>query len=163
MDFSAALLKKRSGGRITVKMKCDKNRDHKSKSGYEQMTAQADGRKEKYMGSKGREAKEGQKAYWENKLNQRLSYLTEKGLEPTKIAKDAAVRRIRAQIRKTEGRLGVITGLEKKTAEMARIKAEKISSSEKEKSKKSKEPEKATEMSKRQQKKRKKRESKSEG
>ncbi|MBW1700942.1 MAG: hypothetical protein JRJ50_02260, partial [Deltaproteobacteria bacterium] len=53
------------------------------------------------MASKSKETREGQKAYWENKLNQRMSILAEKGIESGKIAKDPAVKKIRARIRQT--------------------------------------------------------------
>ena len=78
------------------------------------------------MASKSKESRLEQKAYWENKLNQRLSVLTEKGFESPKIAKDPAVRKIRGKIRETGARIRVITELEEKNAEMARIKAEKM-------------------------------------
>ena len=113
------------------------------------------------MGSKHRAARDEQRLYWENRLSQRLALLTEKGLEPASIAKDPAVRKIRAQIRETAARLSAIDALEKKTAEMA--KAEKADASKKETGKKKKRPpEEASEESKRQQKKKKKLEKKKE-
>ncbi len=115
------------------------------------------------MASKSKETREGQKAYWENKLNQRMSILAEKGIESGKIAKDPAVKKIRARIRQTQGRLKVIADSEKKTDEGSRIKAEKMASAKKEKGKKEKDPEKEPDTSKRQQKKTKKKESKDEG
>lgn len=118
-------------------------------------------RKEQNMASKSKEAREGQKEYWGNKLNQRLSFLADKGFDPGKIAKDAAVREIRAHIRETETRLKAIASAEKKVEEMARIKTEKAAAPKIEKGKKKKEVEKATEVGKRQQKKKKKQESKS--
>ena len=115
------------------------------------------------MSSKSKEARVGQKEYWGNKLNQRLSFLAEKGFEPEKIAKDATVRKIRAKIRETESRLKTIAGAKKKTEEMARIKAQKEAVPKEEKGKKKKEVKKAPEASKRQQKKKKKQESKGKG
>jgi len=117
--------------------------------------------KEKDMASKSFEAKKNQKEYWGSKLNQRLSFLTEKGFEPGKIAKDTTVRKLRAKIRKTESRLKTIASQEKKVEEMARIKAEKAAAPKQEKGKKKKEVGKTTEKSKRQQKKGKKQASKS--
>ncbi len=64
-------------------------------------------RKERHMASKGKEVRLAQRTHWENKLNQRLSVLADKGLEPQRIAKDAAVRSIRGKIRKTEARLAI--------------------------------------------------------
>jgi hypothetical protein len=113
------------------------------------------------MASKSKEAREGQKEYWGNKLNKWLSFLAEKGFEPEKIAKDTTVRKIRAKIRETESRLKTIAGVEKKTEEMAKIKAQKEAVPKEEKGKKKKEVEKAPEASKRQQKKKKKQEIKS--
>ena len=113
------------------------------------------------MASKSKEAREGQKEYWGNKLNQRLSFLADKDFDPGKIAKDAAVRKIRAKIREAESRLKAIASAEKKAEEMARIKTEKAAAPKIEKGKKKKEVEKAPGVSKRQQKKSKKTEKKS--
>jgi hypothetical protein len=112
------------------------------------------------MASKSKESREVQKEYWGNKLNQRLSLLAEKGFDPEKIAKDTTVRKIRAKIRKTKSRLNTIAGFEKKTEEMAKIKAQKQAVPKEEKGKKKKEVEKTPQVSKRQQKKKKKQEGK---
>ncbi len=112
------------------------------------------------MASKKRASRLAQKAYFQEKLNQRLSFLADKGLEPEKMAKDADVRKIRAEIRATEARLSVISNLEKKAEEMARTKAEKMAGPKKKKEKKREKPEETAAMSKRQQKKKKKMESK---
>lgn len=117
--------------------------------------------KEKDMVSKSSEARENQKEYWGSKLNQRLSFLTEKGFEPGKIAKDGTVRKLRAKMRETGSRLRTIASQEKKVEEMARIKAEKAAVPKEEKVKKKKEAGKTPEESKRQQKKSKKQASKS--
>jgi len=92
----------------------------------------------------------------ENKLEQRLTVLAEKGLKPAEISRDADIKGTRAKIRKTNARLNTISALEKKAEEMARIKAEKAAMPKKEKANKKKEKEEAAEMSKRQQKKKKK-------
>jgi len=78
--------------------------------------------KGKNMASKSFEAKENQKEYWGSKLNQRLSFLTGRGFEPGKIAKDTIVRKFRAKMRETESRLKTIALKAKKVEEMARIK-----------------------------------------
>ena len=117
--------------------------------------------KEKDVASKSLEARENQKEYWGSKLNQRLSFLTDKGFEPGKIAKDGIVRKFRAKIRETESRLKTIASKEMKVEEMARTKAEKAASPKQEKIKKKKEVGKTPEKSKRQQKKSKKQASKS--
>lgn len=116
--------------------------------------------KEKDMVSKSFESRENQKEYWGNKLDQRLSFLTEKGFEPGKIAKDVTVRKLRAKMRETESRLKTIASREKKVKEMVRIKAEKAAAPKQEKGKKKKEVGKTTGKSKRQQKKSKKKASK---
>ena len=108
------------------------------------------------MTSKSESARESQRAYWENKLKQRLSLLGENGRDSGQITKDAAVRKIRAKLRETETRLKVIADLEKKKADMARLKVEKKAAPRKEKVKKKKETETKQEISKRQQKKKKK-------
>jgi carbamoylphosphate synthase small subunit len=117
--------------------------------------------KEKDMVSKSFESRENQKEYWGSKLDQRLSFLTEKGFEPGKIAKDITVRKLRAKLRETGSRLKTIASKEKKVKEMARIKAEKAAAPKEEKGKKKKEAGKTPEKSKRQQKKSKKQASKS--
>lgn len=112
------------------------------------------------MGSKSKQTREDQRTYWETKLSQRLSVLTEKGTESEKIKRDPGIKKIRAKLRKTQGRLQSIADSEKKTEEIARIKAEKSATPKKEKGNKEKEQEKEPELSKRQQKKRKKKEGK---
>jgi len=114
--------------------------------------------KEKDMVSKSSEARENQKEYWESKLNQRLSFLTEK---PGKIAKDTTVRKFRAKMRETQSKLRTIASKAKKVEEMASIKAAKAAAPKEEKGKKKKEVGKTPEKSKRQQKKSKKQASKS--
>ena len=114
------------------------------------------------MASKSKEVREDQKGYWENKLNERLSELAGRGLEPQRIAKDTTVKKIRAKIRTSNARLEAVALLEKKVEELARIKSEKAAEPKKEKTKKQKGAEKAPESSKRQKKKKKKVESKAE-
>ena len=77
------------------------------------------------MASKDREARKEQKLYWDNQLSQRLKVLTEKGLEPGRIAKDPIVKKIRAKLRKTETRLKAIDAIAKKNEEMMEAKAAK--------------------------------------
>ena len=88
------------------------------------------------MASKDKQVRLDQKSYLEEKLNQRLTVLAGKGLLPGRITKDVTVRKIRAKMRKTEGRLKVIAELEKKMEEKARIKVEKTAPPKKEKKKK---------------------------
>ena len=112
------------------------------------------------MASKTKEARLNQKAYLEGKLEQRLSILAEKGLDPKKISGDMAVKKLRAEIRETNARLKAIKARKTKLEEMAKAKAEKLASPKQEKGKKKKVTDEALEMSKRQQKKKKKKEDK---
>jgi len=114
------------------------------------------------MPSKSLEARSQQKIYWETKLSQRIAELGETGLDPAGIAKDAAVRKLRATLRATQNRLNVIDGLERKQEEMTRLKAEKLAQPKEDKSDKKRRKLEAEEeaVSKRQQKKQKKKEGK---
>ncbi|MEA2014773.1 MAG: hypothetical protein U9N38_05665 [Thermodesulfobacteriota bacterium] len=113
------------------------------------------------MASKDKAARDNQETYWKVELSRRLGVLKEGGVEPGKIAKDAAVRKIRAEIRKVGARLAVIDKKQKKMEKMARIKVEKMSIPKEKKMEKAKE-EKSSEESKRQQKLKKKMEKKEE-
>ena len=105
------------------------------------------------MGSETKEARMKQKDHWQIQLDKRLTDLSQRGVSPEDTAKDAAVRKIRAQIRKANGRLRAIDAKEKKSAEMAEAKKKKAAASKSGKKKDKKGQEKAPEMSKRQQKK----------
>ena len=115
------------------------------------------------MASKEKAARLDQKRHWDEKLDQRLSILTDKGVDPEKASKDTTVRKLRAKIRETDKRLKAIEGKEKKSEEMAKIKAEKLAAPKIDKAKKKKTGEKQPAESKRQQKKKKKKESKDKG
>lgn len=104
------------------------------------------------MPSKTKAARLEQKANLEFTLNQHLANLAEKGLEPSKMAKDPTVKKLRAEIRKTTARLQVISTMEKKREGMIKRKTEKEATPKKEKLKKQKEVEDGS-VSKRQQKK----------
>ncbi|MFO7785017.1 MAG: hypothetical protein ACQET7_14450 [Thermodesulfobacteriota bacterium] len=105
------------------------------------------------MPSKAKDARLEQKEIAEAKLNQRLAELAERNLGPQAAAKDRAVRKLRADLRKANERLSVIEGKEKKIEDMARAKEEKLKKPKKEKSKKQEAGEAQQEMSKRQKKK----------
>jgi hypothetical protein len=106
------------------------------------------------MGSRSKASRLDQKAYWKEKLDERLLLLADRGLEPEKMARDGGVRKIRAEIRKAGARLKVISDSEQKTEDMARSKAEKVARPKKEKGKGAEEG--GSVVSKRQQKKMKK-------
>ena len=77
------------------------------------------------MGSRKKEAQGRQKAYFERRLEERLSFLAKKGVEAPGIDKDVLVKKLRANIRAINDRLTAIAGNEKRTEELAKIKAEK--------------------------------------
>ena len=112
------------------------------------------------MASKEKAARLEQKVHWDEKLNQRLSLLADKGTDSEKIAKDTTVRQLRAKIRETDKRLRAIEEKEKKIEAMAKIKAEKLAVPKKEKGKKGKTSKDDLADSKRQKKKKKKKEKK---
>lgn len=77
------------------------------------------------MGSKHRQAQNGRKASLERNLKNRLALLSSKGIESRGMDKDALVKKMRANIDAINYRLKAIDASEKKTAELARMKAEK--------------------------------------
>ncbi|MFZ5993683.1 MAG: hypothetical protein ACOYU4_01660 [Thermodesulfobacteriota bacterium] len=78
------------------------------------------------MASERRETRLKQKAGWEVKLQKRLALLAEKGADKKKIARDALVKGLKAKIRESQARLQAIDATEKRTAELAAIKAERL-------------------------------------
>jgi hypothetical protein len=66
-----------------------------------------------------------QKAHFEQQLKDRLSFLAGKGIEHPKADQDTLVRKLKANIRAVNFRLSMIAANEKRTEEMAKIKAEK--------------------------------------
>ena len=78
------------------------------------------------MGSKQRETVLGQKAYSEEKLKERRSYLTEKGIASQEAAKDGVIKKLLAQLRKTNLKIRALDAIAKRTDELANIKAEKL-------------------------------------
>jgi hypothetical protein len=105
------------------------------------------------MPSKTKDARLEQKEYVEAKLNERLAELSEQGVGPQAAAKDSAVRKLRADLRKANQRLSAIESKEKKIEEMTRAKEEKLNEPKKEKARKREQEEAQPEMSKRQKKK----------
>ena len=112
------------------------------------------------MGSTSKGTQFEQRAHWERRLSQRVASLADKGYDPERIKKDAAIRQIRAKIREAESRLRRIEANERKLEDMARSRAEKQAQPVKEKGKKKEVPDEKTTTSKRQEKKKKKQESK---
>jgi len=66
-----------------------------------------------------------QKARFEHTLQDRLSFLSGKGVKSPKAEKDTMVRKMQADIKAVNKRLRVIAASEKRTEEMAKIKAER--------------------------------------
>jgi hypothetical protein len=77
------------------------------------------------MGSKHKKSRMEQKASFERWLEDRLSYLSKKGIESPRIDKDVIVKKLRADINAVNVRLKSIAEIEKKTEELTRNKAEK--------------------------------------
>jgi hypothetical protein len=77
------------------------------------------------MGLKRKQMIMGQKEYFEHKLQARLSFLSGKGVKSPKADKDTIVRKLQANIRAMNKRLRLIADNEKRTEEMAKIKAER--------------------------------------
>ena len=75
------------------------------------------------MGLKRKKMQIRQKAYFEQQLKDRLSFLSGKGIESAKIDKDPIVRKLRADVRGVKNRLRRIGDDEKRTEEMAKVKA----------------------------------------
>ena len=72
-----------------------------------------------------------QRASFERTLQERRTFLSEKGIEPPKADKDTLVRKLRADIKAVNRRLRFIADNEKRTEEMAMIKAERAASPQK--------------------------------
>jgi hypothetical protein len=84
------------------------------------------------MGLKREQMQMRQKAFFEQKLQNRLSFLSGKGIEAPKIDKDPLVRKWQANIRAVNRRLRSIAGNEKRKEEMARAKAARAAAPPKE-------------------------------
>ena len=107
------------------------------------------------MGSKQKKTQMGRKEYFERKLKERLSLLSEKKSEPSQVDKDPRVKNLRGNIRAVDLRLKAIAKIEQRTAELAKAKLEKAAAAlkvkeggevkEKEKEKKEKGKEKGKE------------------
>lgn len=78
------------------------------------------------MASKLKTTQMGRKEQYERRLATRLSLLSERKAEPSMIAKDPLVKNLRANIKATDLRLKAIAKIEQRTAELAKIKAEKV-------------------------------------
>lgn len=77
------------------------------------------------MASQSRETRQKQLAEWKVKLQKRLAFLGEKGFDEKKIARDVLVKELKSKIKESQVRLRAIDANEKRTAELAAIKAER--------------------------------------
>jgi hypothetical protein len=80
------------------------------------------------MGSNRKQAQMERKAYFERQLKDRMSFLSEKGIESPQINKDTILKKMRANIDALNARLKTIASYEEKTEELAKTKAEKTAS-----------------------------------
>ena len=84
------------------------------------------------MGLRRKQMLMGQKAYFEHKLEERLSFLSGKAIKSPQADKDTLVRKLQADIRAVNRRLRLMAENERRTEEMAKIKAEKAAAPKKE-------------------------------
>jgi len=87
---------------------------------------------EEGMGLKRKQMLIQQQAYFEQKLKDRLSFLSGKGIKSPRADKDTLVRKLQADIRAVKNRLGVIVDNEKRTEEMAKIREKRAAAPQKE-------------------------------
>jgi hypothetical protein len=83
------------------------------------------GRKEIGMNLKAKVYVENQKKRVQEALNNRLTLLKEKGLKDSQIQKDATIRKLKAQLRKADYRLGSIAAQEKLNQARAQAKLDR--------------------------------------
>jgi hypothetical protein len=88
---------------------------------------------EEDMGLKRKQIVMLQKASFEQNLKDRMAHLTEKGIKGQQADRDPLVKKLKADIKASNKRLRRIVENEKRTEEMARIKAEKAAAPKKEK------------------------------
>ena len=84
------------------------------------------------MGLKRKQMQTRQKAYIEQNLQNRLAFLSGKGIEARRIDRDPLVRGLRANVKAVNVRLRRIADDEKRTEEMTKIKAERAAGPRKE-------------------------------
>jgi hypothetical protein len=94
------------------------------------------------MTSESRETRLRQKAEWEAKLQKREALLAAKGADKKKIAGDVLIRELKSKIKESQRRLRAIDATEKRTGELAAVKAERLAKPKEEspRKKKSEEP-----------------------
>lgn len=78
------------------------------------------------MTSLSRETRQKQLVEWEAKLQKRQTLLGEKGFDAIKIVHDIGVRELKSKIKESQVRLQAIGAAEKLSAELAAMKAERL-------------------------------------
>jgi hypothetical protein len=73
-----------------------------------------------------------QRASFEQTLRERRAFLSEKGIVPPKADKDTIVRKLKADIKAVNRRLKAVAANDKRTEEMAKVKAERAAAPSKE-------------------------------
>lgn len=87
------------------------------------------------MGLKRKQVQLRHKAEFERDLQNRMAFLSGKGMEAAQADKDPIVRKLKANIREAKNRLRRIDEHDKRTEEMAKIKADRAAAPAKEKEK----------------------------
>ena len=77
------------------------------------------------MGINRKQALLDRKAFFERQLKDRMSFLSQKGIESPRIDKDTIVKKLRASVKAINGRMKTVAGYEEKTEALAKAKAEK--------------------------------------
>jgi len=85
------------------------------------------------MGLKRKQVQLRHKAEFEQDLQNRLSFLSGKGIEAPQADRDPIVRKLKAEIREAKNRLRRIADHDKRTEEMAKIKADRAAAPAQEK------------------------------
>jgi hypothetical protein len=91
--------------------------------------------RESSMSSKQEETSVDHKAYFEAKLNERRSYLIEKGVDTKGIAKDTILKKLKAKVKEVNLKIAAIAEIKKRTEELAKIKADRLAAPKKVKEK----------------------------
>lgn len=93
------------------------------------------------MSSESKATRLKQKTEWEVKLEGRVALLSGKGIDEKKIARDILVKELKSKIRESQVRLNAIAANEKRTEELAAVKAERLATPKEEAPKAKKAPE----------------------
>jgi hypothetical protein len=84
------------------------------------------------MSSESKQSREAQKAAYQRAIQSRRNLLVERGVDKERIPKDARLRHLRAELRRTMRRVRALQALERKKEEMALLKAQKLQAKQEE-------------------------------